>query len=169
MGVPTTAPFRRIVGTVIRGVGTGASPSTGGIPLAGATVIFTASIDSARSEEFIVMDPVEARTDHKAVLRSVATGSEGVPLLVTDNPSLGFVGWTWTATITAPSLDRSLVFNFTVPAGSGDLDIADVLPTGWTSGAAINIPVIFVEDEDDIPPGYAGLVVYPSGDVHPVT
>lgn len=169
MGVPTTAPFRRIVGTVIRGVGTGLSSSGAGLPLAGATIVFEAGIRSARADKFIALDPVEARTDHKAVLRSVETGSEGVPLLVTDVPSLGFVGWTWKATISAPTLSRPLEFSFSVPSGSGDLDIKDVLPTGWTPGAAINIPVIGADTAADIPPGFAGLWLTPTGELHPVT
>lgn len=134
MAVTTDAPFRRVIGTLIRGVGDGLAPTVGGIPLAGATVVCTAFIRSAKTSQLIVLDPVIGTTDHKAVLRSATTGEVGLPLLVTDNPSIGSIGWTWHIEITAPSLPRPIEFDIPVPTGTGDLNLALAAPAAASGG-----------------------------------
>lgn len=137
MFVETTAPFRRVVGTLIRGVGSGLVAGAEGIPLAGATVTATASIRSAKSDEVIVLDPVVGTTDNRARLRNAATGEEGLPLLVTDDDSIGVTGWTWHFVVTAPTLPRPWEFDIPVPAGEGDLDLASVIEVPANPGEDI--------------------------------
>lgn len=140
MSVETTAPFRRVVGTLIRGVADGLMGGAQGIPLAGAQVTATASVKSAASGEFIVLDPVDGTTDQNARLRNAMTGEEGILLLVTDDPSIGVIGWTWHITVTAPSLQRpgqpprSVEFDIDVPSGEGDLDLATLVPVPGNVG-----------------------------------
>lgn len=170
MSIPTTTPYRRVVGTIIRGVGDGRTTPMRGVPLAGATVVITAPVLTARSDGLIVLDPVDACTDHNAVLRSaVGTGEVGVPLLVTDDLSLGVVGWTYTATISAPTLARPIVVELAVPAGSGDLDLKDAVQAGIRTGVSLDMYVIEVPTEADIPEGFVGLWLTPAGDLYPVS
>lgn len=140
MSVETTAPFRRVVGTLIRGVADGLLGGAQGIPLAGAQVTATASVKSAASGEFIVLDPVDGTTDNNARLRNATTGEDGILLLVTDDPSIGVTGWTWHFTVTAPSLTRPgqpprvIEFDIDVPSGEGDLDLATLVPVPGNVG-----------------------------------
>lgn len=127
--VETTGTFRRTVGTILSGVGTGANE---GQPLAGARLRFTASVKEARSDALHFLDAVEARTDDKAVLTDAVTGAPGVWLLRTDNPALGVVGWTWKVEVwgadRGPRRDRfHTEFYINVPDGTGDLDLATVI------------------------------------------
>lgn len=140
MSVETTAPFRRVAGMLIRGVADGLLGGAQGIPLAGAQVTATASVKSAASGEFIVLDPVDGTTDQNARLRNATTGEDGILLLVTDDPSIGVIGWTWHITVTAPSLNRpgmpprTVEFDIDVPSGEGDLDLATLVPVPGNVG-----------------------------------
>lgn len=165
MAVETSTPFRRVVGTLIRGVGDGLLGATSGIPLPGATVIFTASLRAAGGDELIVLDPVEARTDNNAVLRSVTTGEKGVPLLVTDDMAVGAIGWTWKATITGPTLATPLVYEFPVPNSAEELDLKEALTPGIAFGPGT---LIFAETADDLPAGFRGFWIDPASNIRPV-
>lgn len=137
MFVETTAPFRRVVGTLIRGVGSGLVAGAEGIPLAGAKVVAEASIRSGASDHFIAFDPVEGITDNNAVLRNAITGEPGLLLVVTDDPSVGVVDWTWHITITAPTLRRPIEFDLPVPSGDDDLNIKDLDPVPGSGGEVV--------------------------------
>lgn len=137
MAVETSTPYRRVVGTLIRGVGDGLLGTPSGIPLAGAKVVAEASIRSATSDHYIAFDPVEGITDNNAVLRNAITGEPGLLLIVTDDPSVGIVDWTWHITITAPTLTRPIEFDMPVPSGEGDLDLSTLDPVPGSGGEVV--------------------------------
>lgn len=147
MAVETSTPYRRVVGTLIRGVGDGLLGTPSGIPLAGAKVVAEASIRSATSDHYIAFDPVEGITDNNAVLRNAITGEPGLLLVVTDDPSVGVVDWTWHITITAPTLARPIEFDMPVPSGEGDIDLAGVVPVPGADGEVQFVWWASIEEE----------------------
>lgn len=137
MAVPTNAPCRRVKGTLIRGVFDDRRTPIAGLPLRGAKVVATARIRTAQSAQFIVLDPVAGYTDNDAVLRSADTGEPGLVLLVTDNPALGIVDWTWHFEITAPSLEGAIEFDMPVPSGTEDIDLSSLDPIPGADGQVV--------------------------------
>lgn len=139
MAIETSTPFRRVVGTLIRGVGNGPNGAVKGLPVPGAVMEFTASIRHAATDALIVFDPVHGITDGDAKIIHSTTGELGVPLIVTDNPVVGAVDWTWHVKITAESLPFPVEFDIPVPSGVGDIDLSGLDPIPGGDGQVLYV------------------------------
>ncbi|GAB3293083.1 hypothetical protein [Pseudoclavibacter terrae] len=163
MAVITPAKYRRVVGTILRGVGSRPTSATLGLPLKGARVVFRALIKSASlpdSDQLFVLDEVVATTDMNGKLIEATTGQEGIPLLVTDDDSIGAEGWSWKATITAPGLEGEIVYIFPLPYSTADYDIADARIPGVEAS-----PSTVIFQDEPAPAGFAGYRIDSLGNV----
>lgn len=166
MAVITPAKYRRVVGTILRGVGSRPTSATLGLPLKGARVVFRALIKSAAlpaSDQLFVLDEVVATTDMNGKLIEATTGEEGIPLLATDDPAIGAVGWSWKATVTAPGLDGEIEYVFSLPYSTSDYDIS----VARIPGVEASPSTVYFQNEP-LPPGVRGFRIDSLGDVRAV-
>ena len=142
MSLPANVGFGRVTGRLIRAILDGPiDTDTGpdGVPIEGAKVIFTASVNrvvnrTATPPVSIFIDPVTVVTNSDGILVS-PDGTEGVTLVASDDADLNPSGWTYKVTMTAPSIS-ALSWSITVPEGSVQ-DLATAIPVPANLGTAV--------------------------------
>ena len=133
MSLPANVGFGRVTGRLIRAILDGpndADTDPDGVPIEGAKVTFTASVNrvvkrTATPPVSIFIDPVTVVTNSDGILIS-PDGTEGVTLVASDDADLDPSGWTYKVTMTAPSIS-ALSWSITVPEGSTQ-DLATAIP-----------------------------------------
>lgn len=141
MALPSNVGFGKVTGTFLRVTGDGSDVGSNpdGVPLAGLTVQFSASVTrvknvSADPPVTIIIDVVTCTTDDNGVLID-PMGNEGVWLVASTNPDLDPTGWTWTATISSGTVAR---FSTTFSLDEGQtLDLASLIPVPSSPGTEL--------------------------------
>ena len=141
MALPSNVGFGKVTGVFLHvpgdGSDTGSDPD--GVPLAGLTVTFSASVTrvknvSADPPVTIIIDTVMCTTDDNGVLVD-PMGNEGVWLVASTDPDLDPTGWTWTATICSGTVDR---FSTTFSLDVGQtLDLTTLIPVPSSPGTEL--------------------------------
>ena len=142
MSLPANVGFGRVTGRLIRAIldsPSDADTDPDGVPIEGAKVIFTASVNrvvkkTATPPVSIFIDPVTVVTNSDGILVS-PDGTEGVTLVASDAADLDPSGWTYKVTMTAPSIS-ALSWSITVPEGSVQ-DLATAIPVPSNPGTAV--------------------------------
>ena len=142
MSLPANVGFGRVTGRLIRAIldsPSDADTDPDGVPIEGAKVIFTASVNrvvkkTATPPVSIFIDPVTVVTNSDGILVS-PDGTEGVTLVASDASDLDPSGWTYKVTMTAPSIS-TLSWSITVPEGSVQ-DLATAIPVPSSPGSQL--------------------------------
>lgn len=141
MALPSNVGFGKVTGAFLRATGDGsdADSDPDGVPLAGLTVKFSASVmrvkdTSADPPVTIIVDTVTCTTDDSGVLID-PMGNAGVWLVASTDPDLDPTGWTWTATISASTIP-SFSTTFSLDVGQ-TLDLASLIPVPSNPGTQL--------------------------------
>ena len=142
MALPANVGFGRVKGRLIRAIldsPSDADTDPDGVPIEGAKVTFTASVNrvvnrTATPPVSIFIDPVTVVTNADGILVS-PDGTEGVTLVASDDADLDPSGWTYKVTMTAPSIS-TLSWSIAVPEGSIQ-DLATAIPVPANPGTAV--------------------------------
>ena len=143
MGLPANVGFGRVTGRLIRAILDGPSDADtdpDGVPIEGAKVTFTASVNrvvnrTATPPVSIFIDPVTVVTNSDGILVS-PNGTEGVTLVASDDADLDPSGWTYKVTMAAPSIS-TLSWSFVMPEGE-TLDLATMVPVPTAPGVEVS-------------------------------
>lgn len=142
MALPSNVNFCNVTGRFLRAVADTSDPGRepDGIPIGGLTVVFTAGlapsiVRNSGEKVSIVIDPITCTTDAEGVLTG-PDGTPGVMLVASEDEDLDPHGWTWTATISGPTMQK-IATTFTTPV-DGEIDLATVIPVPPNPGSQIS-------------------------------
>ncbi|KAB1647459.1 hypothetical protein F8O06_02665 [Pseudoclavibacter sp. CFCC 14310] len=139
MALPSNVGFGTVTGRFIRATADSTSDSDSdpdGVPLDGLKIVFRSSISRAKDSTAtppvtIIFDTVQAVTDADGVLTD-PDGNASIRLIATDDPDLQPSGWTWTATITGPTIG-TISTTFTLSEGQ-TIDLTTVIEVPASPG-----------------------------------
>lgn len=133
--LPASLEYGRVTGRIIRGVGDTTDDADSlpeGVAIPGLKITFAPSAARIVADATVVLPaPVECACDESGYL--TYGGEQGVQLIATDSGSPS--GWTWRATIFAPTIP-AWSFDFELATGQV-VDLSTVTPVPASGGAAI--------------------------------
>lgn len=141
MALPVAVSSCRVSGRFLSAVMDSTDPDQepDGVPVPGLSVTFTATVQRVKvagSTPPVVVElaPVTVACNDDGDLVD-ADGDLGVFLVASDDPDLEPTGWTWRATVSAPSF-TDYSFAFVAPSG-GDIDLTTVVPVPANMGTGL--------------------------------
>jgi hypothetical protein len=131
MALPANVGYCQVSGRFIQAVldGTDLDRDPDGIAIPGLSIVLTASVSrvkdlSASPPVTIQLAPISLSTDTDGTLVDAA-GATDVFIVASDDPDLSPTGWTYTATVSAPTVPK-YSFSFVAPWG-GVVDLSTVV------------------------------------------
>ena len=140
MTLPSIINYGTVAGLFLRGVTDAQGREARGVPIAGATFVFTPSVQpaivrvqGAVPPVTILLEPILASTNASGVLVG-PDGTPGVRLVASMDVDLEPRNWTWGVIMDAPGYPR-LTFSFPVQVNAS-IDLTTVVPVPPDLGAA---------------------------------
>lgn len=141
MALPANVGFCEVTGRFIQAVidGSDVNRDPEGVPITGLTITFKASVPrvinaGATPPTTIELLPVTVHTDTDGVLVD-ATSVAGIYLVASDDADLNPHGWTYQATVSAPTL-AAYSFSFVAPV-DGVIDLSTVIQVPANPGTEL--------------------------------
>ena len=141
MALPSNVNYGHVTGKFLRAVADSSDTDMhpDGQPIVGLTVKFTASVTRVKNVTTtppvtIIIDPIVGVTNGNGVLID-GQGREGVWLVASSDEDLNPTGWTWTATLSASSID-SFTTTFTLAPGQ-EVDLTTLIPVPSSPGTEL--------------------------------